>query len=127
MAMCGRGSGLLEHSVIKILSARDGLRYMIGSFQEPEGMPFELSEETCLRCHPVFRHSAAPGWTLHAYHGRPAHDDGTDMPRCVRCHSVHDEDGDAFAYFMSRERVNLECRECHVPGGPMKIPSLIGD
>lgn len=123
---CHAGSGLLEHGAIKLLAARDGLRYMIGSFDEPEGMPFELSEETCRRCHPIFRHSAAPGWTFQAYHGRPAHD-GAELPRCVRCHSVHDEDGDAFAYFLSRRRVDLQCRECHVPGGPMEIPSLIED
>lgn len=121
---CHAGSGLFERGAIKILSARDGLRYLVGAFDEPERMSFELSKETCLRCHPSFRHSAAPGWMLHAYHGRPAHA-GTDVPPCIRCHSVHEADGDAFAYFMSRERVDLQCRECHAVGGPMEIPSLV--
>jgi len=87
-------------------------------------MAFDLSKETCLSCHPSFRISAAPGWTLRAYHGDPAHD-GSDAPRCVRCHSVHEPDGDAFAYFMSRERVDHQCRKCHVPGGSMEVRSLV--
>jgi len=121
---CHAGSGLLERGKVKILSARDGLRYLVAGFDEPEEMAFDLSRETCLRCHPSFRSSAAPGWTLWAYHGDSAHD-GSDAPRCVRCHSVHQTDGDAFAYFMSRERVDHQCRECHVPGGSMEIRSLV--
>jgi hypothetical protein len=38
---------------------------------------------------------------------------------------VHETDGDAIAYFMSRERVDRQCRECHSPGGSMEIPSLV--
>jgi hypothetical protein len=122
---CHGGAGLLERGTIKLLSARDGIRYAIGDFEEPEGMPFELSAQACRHCHPRFRHSAAPGWTVSAYHGRPAHD-ASEAIRCVRCHSVHDADGDAFAYFLNRERVDRQCRECHVPGGEMEIPSLVG-
>lgn len=121
---CHSGSGLLERGRIKLLSARDGLRYVVGGFEEPKGMPFEFSKQTCRRCHSEFRHSAAPGWTLRAYHGDSAHD-GADAPRCVRCHSVHETDGDAFAYFMNRERVDQQCRECHLPGGSMEVPSLV--
>ena len=120
---CHAGSGLLERGTIKLLAARDGIRYAVGSFEEPKGMPFALSPRTCLRCHPEFRHSAAPGWTLSAYHGSPGHDT-SGAPPCVRCHAVHEADGDAFAYFMNRERVDQQCRACHVPGSEMAIPSL---
>ena len=121
---CHAGSGVLERGAVKLLSARDGLRYLIGGFDEPKEMSFDLSKQTCRGCHPSFRHSAAPGWTLTAYHGDPSHD-GVDAPRCVRCHSVHEADGDAFAYFMNRERVDQQCRECHVPGGSKQIQSLV--
>jgi len=121
---CHSGSGWLERGRVKLLSARDGLRYLVGSFEEPDRMTTDLSAATCKRCHPTFRHSAAPGWTLTAYHGRPEHDrPGT--PLCVRCHAVHAEGGDPFAYFMDRSRLDEVCRTCHVPGGETAIPSLV--
>ncbi len=91
----------------------------------PDGTPFELSRETCLGCHPTFRHSAAPGWTVQAYHGHPDHE-GEASLRCVSCHAVHEEDGDAFAYFMARPRVAARCRECHVDGDGAALPSRGG-
>ena len=120
---CHAGSAPLERTLVKLLSLRDGLRYAIGDFEEPEGMAFDLSPQTCLGCHPSFRHAAAPGWTLAAYHG-PDHE-GPTAPGCVGCHVVHEEDGDAFAYFLNRSRVDRQCRECHAPGGEMAIPSLL--
>jgi nitrate/TMAO reductase-like tetraheme cytochrome c subunit len=119
---CHAGSGAAERTKIKLLAARDAVRYALGSFTEPDGMPFELSRETCLGCHPTFRHAAAPGWTVQAYHGHPDHD-GEASPRCVSCHAVHEEDGDAFAYFMARPRVAARCRECHVDGDGAALPS----
>jgi hypothetical protein len=121
---CHAGAGALERTKVKLLAARDGIRYAIGEFEEPDGMPFALSAATCLRCHPTFRHSAAPGWTFEAYHGRVEHD-GSAAPACVGCHKVHDTDGDAFAYFMSRSRVDKLCRTCHRPGGASEIISLM--
>ena len=123
---CHSGSLALERLRIKLTSARDGLRYAIGDFEEPEEMSFDLSASTCERCHPVFRHSAAPGWTVQSYHGRPEHDLAA-TPRCVGCHSVHKPNGDPVAYFMNREEVDRQCRECHEPGSPMEIPSLVRD
>ena len=121
---CHAGSGAVERTRVKILSARDAIRYLAGRFEEPDRVGFTLSIATCLRCHPTFRHSAAPGWTLLAYHGRPEHapDRG---PACVACHAVHEADGDAFAYFMNRSRVDARCRGCHLPGGAVEIPSLV--
>jgi hypothetical protein len=121
---CHAGAGPLERTTIRLLSVRDTLRYAVGAFEEPKGMSFDLSAKVCRGCHPAFRHSAAPGWSFRAFHGVPAHDDG-QAPRCVRCHTVHESDGDAFAYFMNRARVDRECRTCHEPGGPMEVPSLI--
>ncbi|MDJ0866966.1 MAG: cytochrome c3 family protein [Myxococcota bacterium] len=116
---CHAGSGPVERTKIKLLAARDAVRYAIGRFEEPEGMPFDLSAGTCLGCHPTFRSSAAPGWTVEAYHGLDAHDDAPDGPACVSCHAVHPRDGDAFAYFMQRERVDRQCQVCHSgPDGP---------
>jgi len=123
---CHSGSGPLERLRIKLISARDGVRYVIGDFEEPETMSFDLRSATCLRCHPNFRHSAAPGWTVQAYHGREAHShERVDSPRCVLCHTVHEADGDAIAYFMNRQRVDNQCRVCHVPDSQMEIPSLV--
>ena len=120
---CHGGAGAVERTKIKLLAARDAVRYALGSFAEPDGMPFELSPANCLGCHPTFRRSAAPGWTLRAYHGDPAHD-SPEAPRCVSCHTVHAEDGDAFAYFMARARVVARCRACHATGDGVDLPSL---
>jgi hypothetical protein len=121
---CHAGSGPWERTRVKLLAARDAVRYAVGSFEEPKGMPFQLSPATCQRCHPGFRHSAAPGWTLEAYHGHPDHD-GPEAPRCVACHAVHEKDGDAFAYFMARERIDARCRHCHAVGSEREIESLV--
>jgi len=122
---CHAGSGPLERTRVKLLAARDGLRYALGRFEEPHGMPFELSPPTCLGCHETFRHSAAPGWTVESYHGRAHHDDARDAPRCVACHAVHETDGDAFAYFMARHRVDRQCRVCHARDDLREVPSLV--
>lgn len=121
---CHAGAGPLERTQVKLLAARDGLRYVVGHFEEPTGMPFELSTAACTHCHPSFRHSAAPGWTVESYHGRAAHDDAPTAPRCVACHTVHQGDGDAFAYFMNRDRVDRQCGVCHGQGGAPAVPSL---
>ena len=121
---CHAGSGAVERTKVKLLAARDAVRYALGSFEEPDGMPFELSPATCLGCHPTFRHSAAPGWTVQAFHGVPAHD-APDAPRCVACHAVHEGDGDAFAYFMSRARVDAQCSVCHDGSDGIERPSLV--
>jgi hypothetical protein len=113
---CHAGAGAAERTKVKLLAARDAVRYWVGSFEEPEGMPFDLSPQLCLGCHPSFRHSAAPGWTLVAYHGMPEHDAAPNAPSCVACHSVHSRDGDPFAYFMARQRVARQCRACHGEG-----------
>lgn len=123
---CHAGTGPVERAKVKLLAARDAVRYAIGSFREPEGMPFPISPRTCRGCHPTFRRSAAPGWTLEAYHGRPAHD-APEAPPCVACHAVHEQDGDAFAYQLSRARVDRQCRSCHTAGGATEIPSLLPD
>lgn len=121
---CHAGSGPVERARVKLFAAMDGVRTLLGSFEEPDGMPFDLSPAVCHRCHPRFRHSAAPGWTLQAFHGRPEHD-GRDAPACVRCHAVHETDGDPFAYFLRRERVDAICAGCHDAQGVVEIPSLL--
>lgn len=124
---CHGGSGALERGAIKLLAARDARRYAIGSFEEPKGMPFDVSAQTCRRCHPTFRHSAAPGWSVRAYHGLPAHDEAANAPSCVACHAVHETDGDAFAYFMSRARVERQCRRCHTADDGTGYEPVLGE
>jgi hypothetical protein len=38
---------------------------------------------------------------------------------------VHETDGDAFAYFMSRARVDAICGTCHGTQGVVEVPSLL--
>ncbi|MBW2242858.1 MAG: cytochrome c3 family protein [Deltaproteobacteria bacterium] len=117
---CHAGSGALERAKVKARAGWDGLRYVAGSFEEPEGMPFELSKSACRRCHPGFRHSAAPGFTVEAYHGLPAHDQ-EEGPACVTCHVVHERGRSGIVYFMALEPVGRICEDCHEEEG---APSL---
>ena len=111
---CHAGVGAVERSAVKANAAWDGMRYLAGSFEEPDSMPFELSKEVCLRCHATFRGSAAPGFAIEAYHGAEGHD-GPEAPACVACHAVHDRGGSGIIYFLAREQVDAQCRQCH-PG-----------
>ena len=62
---------------------------------------------------------------MDSYHGLAAHDEAPEAPRCVACHAVHETDGDAFAYFMARPRVDRQCRACHERDDVRDVPSLV--
>ncbi len=109
---CHGGVGAVGRTRVKLLAAWDGLLYLSGDFEEPDGMAWPLGPEDCRRCHTTFRGAAAPGWGLDAYHGLPEHD-GPGTPSCVDCHQVHVRGGDAYAYFMGREHVDRVCARCH--------------
>ena len=109
---CHGGAGAVERTRVKATAAWDALRYLAGHYREPDAMPFDLSKELCLTCHPTFRGSAAPGFNVEAYHGAPGHDEA-DAPVCVSCHAVHERGASRIVYFLSRERVERQCQQCH--------------
>ncbi len=118
---CHAGAAPMEHARVKAFAAWDGVRYLAGAFEEPDAMPFDLSKDACRRCHPTQRGSAAPGFTLEAFHGVAEHD-AEDVPVCVSCHAVHERGGSGIVYFLVRERIDRECRGCHAEHGAAGAP-----
>jgi hypothetical protein len=96
---------------VKLVSARDGLRYPVGDFTKPDHMTVPLPPALCRSCHARMRAAPAPGWYLEPFHGLAAHEDDSAQS-CTDCHAVHEPGGDAFAYFM-RENVDARCVHCH--------------
>lgn len=109
---CHAGAGVLGRTGVKLLAAKDALRYAVGSFGEPDGMPWRLPAQLCLQCHARLRNAAAPGWSREAFHGIEGHATTPGLP-CVDCHGVHGRGGDAFAYFLDRQQIRAQCRTCH--------------
>lgn len=109
---CHASAGVVGRTGVKLLATVDALRYAAGSFEEPDAMPWRLPAELCLQCHARLRNAAAPGWSREAFHGLAGHETTPDLA-CADCHRVHGRGGDAFAYFLDRERIHVRCRACH--------------
>jgi hypothetical protein len=110
---CHGGTGAIGRTRVKLLSVFDGLRYAVGAFEEPDSMPWPLSDAVCAQCHQHLRNAPAPGWSRESFHAVGPHAELSDGPGCVDCHAVHEPGGDPFAYFLDRERVHVFCRDCH--------------
>ena len=128
---CHGGAGPVERVWVKALAARDALVYVLGHFEEPDGMRFPLSDGLCRSCHPRFDHEAeavereaeaaepeeeavASGQPFHAL---PVHNRALGV-RCVACHRAHDP-GDPALDFLDPATVRPLCADCHPEfGGP---------
>lgn len=109
---CHGGVGFVGRAKIKLLSAKDGLLYLTGRFEEPRTMSWPLEDVDCSRCHDHFE-SKGEGFEGAAFHDQNGHNVDLSV-RCVECHSVHARDVDTEAWFLRPEPVRTRCAECHV-------------
>ena len=109
---CHGGTSLAGRARVKALAAKDAFWYVVGHFEEPDGMRWPLWDEDCRKCHDSFEESSAPAWQSPRFHQVPLHnvDLGVD---CVGCHSVHEAGGNAAAHFVHADAVRVECARCH--------------
>jgi len=109
---CHGGTSLVGRARVKALAAKDAFWYVVGSFEEPDGMRWPLWDEDCRKCHATFDESPASNWQSPRFHQVPLHnvDLGVD---CVSCHVAHDTGGNADAAFIHAASVRVECARCH--------------
>ncbi len=110
---CHQGSGAVGRVRVKALAAKDAFWYVVGRFEEPDGMRWPLWDADCRKCHPGFASEGdldGPG--PEAFHARPVHNRKLGVG-CVECHLVHGPGGNPDAYFVHPEPVRAQCARCH--------------
>ncbi len=122
---CHGGADLPMRLRVWAVAGVDTLRYLIGSYREPDHMRLPLRSKECSRCHsPILKD--APTWSAeqeetlegrggNTYHSIRAHD--TVRMTCARCHTAHTTDSEPKLQFIARARVQPICRECHATLG----------
>jgi nitrate/TMAO reductase-like tetraheme cytochrome c subunit len=111
---CHGGTSFVGRVRVKALAAKDAFWYVVGHFEEPDGMRWPLWDEDCRKCHASFEEAdAASGeWQTQRFHQVPLHnvDLGVD---CVSCHLAHEADGNPAAHFIHAPSVRVQCARCH--------------
>ena len=108
---CHGGTGALGRARVKLLSARDAFWYVVGRFEEPEGMHWPLLDADCRRCHESFGEARPLASGDPAFHELAVHNHRLGMA-CVTCHQTH-EPGRADLNFLEPAHVRGRCAECH--------------
>lgn len=109
---CHGGQGLLGRARVKALAAKDAFWYVLGHFEEPDGMHWPLWDEDCAQCHARFDEAAAAPWQSPRFHQLPLHNAALGV-RCVECHSVHEIGGNPQAFFLHAGSARAQCARCH--------------
>ena len=118
---CHGGADLVMRLRVWSLAAMDTGKFLVGRYHEPEHMRLPLRSKECTQCHtPILKRQPAltaeqeealEGRAGNAYHAIRPHD--AVRTTCVQCHPSHTTDGDPKAQFITRNRVEPICRECH--------------
>lgn len=110
---CHGGTGPLGRLRVKALSARDAFWYVVGRFEEPEGMRWPLWDSDCRQCHADLgaEPEAGPGEDP-AFHDLAVHNHDLGVS-CVTCHLAHERDGLQDFHFLHPRPVRAQCASCH--------------
>ena len=109
---CHGGASLVGRARVKALAGKDAFWYVVGHFEEPEGMRWPLWDEDCRQCHARFDESPGAAWESTRFHQVPLHNVELGVG-CVECHLVHVPGGNAEAHFIHAEPVRAQCARCH--------------
>jgi hypothetical protein len=109
---CHGGTSPLGRVRVKALAAKDAFWYMVGHFEEPDGMRWPLWDEDCLKCHTVFDETALEAWQSPRFHQLPVHNAALGVD-CVECHRVHTLGGNPEFQFLHAPSVRAQCARCH--------------
>jgi hypothetical protein len=108
---CHGGVGLLGRARVKTLAAKDAFWWMVGRYDEPEGMRWPLWDADCRKCHArLGRASQGPGDP--AFHDLSVHNVRLGVG-CVECHLSHQRGGSPEADFLHVATVRRQCARCH--------------
>jgi hypothetical protein len=109
---CHGGHGLVGRARVKALAAKDAFWYVMGRFEEPQGMRWPLWDEDCRKCHASFDESEGESWRRPRFHQLAVHNVALGVD-CVDCHRVHEAGGNPKAYFLETAHVRGQCALCH--------------
>jgi nitrate/TMAO reductase-like tetraheme cytochrome c subunit len=109
---CHGGVSFVGRARVKALAAKDAFWYLVGRFEEPDGMRWPLWDEDCSRCHADFDENDAEPWRQPRFHQLPVHNVELGV-NCVECHLVHETGGSPEAYFLRPPLVRSQCARCH--------------
>jgi nitrate/TMAO reductase-like tetraheme cytochrome c subunit len=109
---CHGGHSFLGRARVKALAAKDAFWYVVGHFEEPEGMRWPLWDEDCSKCHPRFAEKPVEPWRAPRFHQLAVHNAELGVD-CVECHSSHETGGNADAFFLRTAAVRAQCARCH--------------
>jgi hypothetical protein len=109
---CHGGASLAGRARVKALAAKDAFWYVVGHFEEPEGMRWPLWDEDCAKCHASFAEREAEPWRTPRFHELSVHNVELGVG-CVECHSAHEPGGNAEAWFLHAAAVRSQCARCH--------------
>jgi nitrate/TMAO reductase-like tetraheme cytochrome c subunit len=109
---CHGGASLVGRARVKALAAKDAFSYVVGRFEEPDGMRWPLWDEDCTKCHDRFEEGPAEPWRAPRFHEVPPHNVELGVA-CVECHLSHEAGGDPQASFLHASAVRSQCARCH--------------
>ena len=105
---CHRGVSWRNRVRVKLLSARDGVMYLLGRFDEPKQMTHPLWREDCVQCHDSYEPDRGDAFHAIAVHNLPKF-----ALNCVQCHEAHPTGRSEDQAFLAREPLVAACRNCH--------------
>ena len=108
---CHGGTSLVGRARVKALAAKDAFWWMVGDFEEPEGMRWPLWDEDCRKCHASFEKKAGP-FDDPAFHDLGVHNSELGVA-CVECHLVHETGAEPEAWSLHPSHVRHQCARCH--------------
>jgi len=133
---CHGGADLDMRLRVWTVAGIDTLKFLVGSYREPDHMRLPLRDLECRQCHtPILKPATAPkafeatravdsteastfateaeseGRAGTSYHAIREHD--TVKVTCITCHVSHVTGSDATNRFIVRARVAPVCRQCH--------------
>lgn len=108
---CHGGVGFLGKARVKALAAKDLFSWVVGDFEEPEGMHWPLREDDCRQCHSRFDVKAGE-FDDPAFHDLGVHNQDLGID-CAECHTVHEIGVDSNRWFLNASDVRQQCARCH--------------
>jgi len=108
---CHGGVGLVGRARVKVLAAKDLFWWLVGDFEEPEGMHWPLLDDDCRQCHSGFT-AKASAFEDPAFHDLAVHNRRLGVD-CVECHTVHEASVARDRWYLDSAHVREQCARCH--------------
>ena len=109
---CHGGVSFAGRLRVKALAAKDAFWWVVGSFEEPDGMRWPLWDEDCAQCHDAFDESEVEAWESPRFHQLPVHNVDLGVS-CVECHLSHETAAAPAPYHLHAAPVRAQCARCH--------------